>query len=39
MGAQTRLLVIGPSALREAVARALPNCDVALAEHALAGVW
>jgi len=39
MGGQTRLLVIGPSALREAVARALPNCDVALAEHALAGVW
>ena len=28
-----------PLTVREAVARALPNCDVALAEHALAGVW
>jgi len=39
MGRKARLLLIGANALRDNLLRALPNCDVHIAEHALDGVW
>ena len=39
MGHQARMLLIGTDALRDSVARALPDCTVAMAEHPLDGVW
>lgn len=39
MGRRTRLLLIGASAHRDALAGALPNCDVLVVEHALEGLW
>ena len=39
MGSKLRLLVIGADGLRERIVHALPNCDVALAQRALDGVW
>ncbi|MBU0641001.1 MAG: diguanylate cyclase [Planctomycetes bacterium] len=39
MRRKSRLLVIGPSALRQIVARALPRHEISVAEDALGGVW
>ena len=39
MRSTARLLIIGCRALREAVTRALPNCEVVATERMLSGVW
>jgi DNA-binding NarL/FixJ family response regulator len=39
MGHKPRLLVIGTPALRDALARVLPDYDLLISEHALDGVW
>jgi diguanylate cyclase (GGDEF)-like protein len=39
MGRKARLLLIGAREQREALATALPNCDVFVSEHALDGLW
>ncbi len=39
MDGKARLLLIGADVLRDTLVRALPNCDVHVAEHALDGVW
>jgi diguanylate cyclase (GGDEF)-like protein len=39
MNHKARLLLIGASALRDVLGRALPNHDVLVADHALEGVW
>ena len=39
MSRKARLLLIGAPAHRDALASALPNCDVLVAEHALEGLW
>ena len=39
MGRKTRLLLIGTNSCRETFSKAMPNCDVLYAEHALEGLW
>jgi len=39
MGASARMYVVGPPALREALARALPDCQIAGQENPLIGLW
>ena len=39
MNRKARLLLIGASAYRDALASALPNCDVLVAEQPLEGLW
>jgi diguanylate cyclase (GGDEF)-like protein len=39
MDRKARLLLIGPRAQRDALASALPDCEVQVAQHALEGLW
>jgi diguanylate cyclase (GGDEF)-like protein len=39
MGPKRQLLVIAEDAVRDALARALPSCEVVVARHGLDGVW